>query len=70
MPFDGLNVSVGVMFERWMFYRGVAGKDAALLATLHEALVDRDLDKARRLLSTATAPGGRIAVAGRARAWR
>lgn len=54
-------ISVAVMFERWMFYRGVAGKDAALLRHLHAALTKGELDKAKRLLTTATAPGGRIA---------
>ncbi|HRI09130.1 MAG TPA: MotA/TolQ/ExbB proton channel family protein [Nannocystaceae bacterium] len=56
-------VSVAVMFERWLFYRGLRGKDTALLRTLHETLADRDYDKADRLLKVATAPGGRIASA-------
>ncbi len=55
-------ISVAVMFERWMFFRGLAGKDAALLRNLHAALSDGEVDKAQRLLSTATAPGGRIAA--------
>ena len=56
-------ISVAVMFERWLFYRGLRGKDTALLRTLHETLADRDYDKADRLLKVATAPGGRIASA-------
>ncbi len=55
-------ISVAVMFERWMFFRGLAGKDAALLRNLHAALSDGEVDKAQRLLSTVTAPGGRIAA--------
>ena len=55
-------ISVAVMFERSMFFRGLAGKDAALLRNLHAALTDGEVDKAQRLLSTATAPGGRIAA--------
>jgi biopolymer transport protein ExbB/TolQ len=56
-------VSVGVMFERWIFYRNLRGKDTALLRTLHESLVERDHAKADRLLKVSTAPGGRIAAA-------
>ena len=56
-------ISVAVMFERWLFYRGLRGKDTALLRTLHETLVEREYDRADRLLKVATAPGGRIASA-------
>ncbi|MCA9636494.1 MAG: MotA/TolQ/ExbB proton channel family protein [Myxococcales bacterium] len=56
-------ISVTVMFERWLFYRGIRGKDTALLRTLHEALVDKEFDKAERLVKVATGPGGRIAAA-------
>ncbi|MEZ4454271.1 MAG: MotA/TolQ/ExbB proton channel family protein [Nannocystaceae bacterium] len=56
-------ISVAVMFERWLFYRGLRGKDTALLRTLHEALSEKEYDKAERLLKVATAPGGRITSA-------
>ncbi|MCA9657741.1 MAG: MotA/TolQ/ExbB proton channel family protein [Myxococcales bacterium] len=56
-------ISVGIMFERWLFYRGLTGKDTALLKTLHGALADKEFDKAERLVKVATAPGGRIAAA-------
>lgn len=56
-------ISVGIMFERWLFYRGLIGKDTALLKTLHGALADKEFDRAERLVKVATAPGGRIAAA-------
>ncbi len=56
-------ISVGIMFERWLFYRTLAGKDTALLRTLHEALADHEIDRADRMVKVATAPGGRIASA-------
>ncbi len=56
-------ISVGIMFERWLFYRTLAGKDTALLRTLHEALADGEIDRADRMVKVATAPGGRIASA-------
>lgn len=56
-------ISVAVMFERWLFYRGLRGKDTALLRTLHEALSEKEWEKAERLLKVATAPGGRITAA-------
>jgi biopolymer transport protein ExbB/TolQ len=55
-------ISVGIMFERWLFYRGLTGKDTALLKTLHGALADKEFDRAERLVKVATAPGGRIAA--------
>lgn len=56
-------ISVAVMFERWLFYRGLRGKDTALLRTLHDALSEKEWEKAERLLKVATAPGGRITAA-------
>ncbi len=56
-------ISVGIMFERWLYYRGLTGKDTALLRTLHEALAEGEFDKADRMVKVATAPGGRITSA-------
>lgn len=56
-------ISVGIMFERWLFYRTLSGKDTALLRTLHEALAEHEIDRADRMVKVATAPGGRIASA-------
>jgi len=54
--------SVALMIERGLFYRGIRGRDAALLKSLHAALCDGEVDKAKRLVGVASAPGGRIAA--------
>jgi biopolymer transport protein ExbB/TolQ len=59
----GLSVlSVAVMIERVIFYVGVAGRDQALLRSLHAALSDHDVAKAQALLRDARGPGSRIAA--------
>lgn len=59
----GLSVlSVAVMIERVIFYIGVAGRDQALLRSLHAALSDHDIAKAQALLREARGPGARIAA--------
>lgn len=59
----GLSVvSVAVMIERLIFYAGVQGRDAALVRSLHAALVDRDVAKAQEILRGSPAPGARIAA--------
>lgn len=52
--------SVYVMIERWVFFRSLAGRDAALRKALHEALAAEDIDKARELVRGKVGPGGQI----------
>lgn len=59
----GLSVlSVAVMIERMIFYLGVQGRDHALIPTLHAALSDRDVAKAKSVLRESRGPGARIAA--------
>jgi len=59
----GLSLlSVAMMIERLIFYQGLRGRDEAVLKTLHVALADHDIARARALVKDSPAPGGRIAA--------
>ena len=52
--------SVAIMIERWMFYRGITGKDSSLVKPINDALGDGDVDTARNLVKNAPSPGARM----------
>jgi biopolymer transport protein ExbB len=55
--------SVAIMIERWLFYRGIAGKDAGLSKNVGDALADDDVDRAKSLTKGADSPGARMVSA-------
>lgn len=55
--------SVAIMIERWLFYRGIAGKDAALVKGLGDALDDDDVERATSLTKAVDSPGARMVTA-------
>ncbi len=55
-------VSVGMMFERFLFFHSLRNRDAGLLRKLHSTLADDDVPQAQAVLKDSPAPGARIAV--------
>jgi len=53
-------LSVYVMIERGLFFRGVSGADREIRRNLVAALSDGDLATARKLVEHAVGPGGRM----------
>src|SRR5690606_34055931 len=53
-------LSVYVMIERALFFRGVSGADTEIRRKLIAALNDDDLDAAARTVEHAAGPGGRM----------
>jgi biopolymer transport protein ExbB len=53
-------ISVYVMIERAVFFRSLSGADAKVRRPLLTALGEGDLAKARKLVSDAVGPGGRM----------
>lgn len=52
--------SVAIMIERWLHYRTVTGRDAALAKPLNEALADKDIPAAQAVVKGSEAPGARM----------
>ncbi|PRQ04562.1 Biopolymer transport protein ExbB [Enhygromyxa salina] len=52
--------SVAIVIERVLFFRSLAGRDAALLKPLSEKLAKEDLDGAKGLVKGAPSPGARM----------
>jgi biopolymer transport protein ExbB len=55
--------SVAVVIERFLFYRGITGRDTELAKPLHSALGDDDLGDAKRMVEKADSPGARMVSA-------
>jgi biopolymer transport protein ExbB/TolQ len=53
-------LSVYVMIERGLFFRGVSGADREIRRKLVGALVDGDLPEAKKIVEQAVGPGGRM----------
>lgn len=53
-------LSVYVMIERAIFFRGVAGADAEVRRKVVSALADRDVEAAAKAVDKAEGPGGRM----------
>ncbi len=55
--------SVALVFERWLYYRGLDGKDAALTDGLNKALAKGDREAARKLVKGVESPGAKLVAA-------
>src|SRR5262245_8972207 len=55
-------ISVYIMLDRFLFFRQIAGQDAALRRTLLAAIADGDSARARKLASASPGTGARIVV--------
>ena len=55
--------SVAIVIERWLFFRSITGRDAALTKPIAERLADEDLDGVRGKVKGAASPGGRLVAA-------
>jgi biopolymer transport protein ExbB len=52
--------AVAIVIERWLFFRGISERDAALLKPLHEKLSNDDLEGAAKLVKGVGSPGARM----------
>ena len=55
--------SVAIVIERWLFFRGLEGRDAELLKKVAPKLADGELEEVAGIVKTAQAPGGRMLAA-------
>lgn len=60
----GLSVAaVTIVIERWLFFRGIDGKDTALIKPVHDKLSEGDVDAAMSDAKKASSPGARMVTA-------
>ncbi|MFV8752194.1 MotA/TolQ/ExbB proton channel family protein [Nannocystaceae bacterium ST9] len=52
--------AVAIVIERWLFFRGIADRDTALLKPLHDKLAGDDLEGAAKLVKGVGSPGARM----------
>lgn len=52
--------SVAIVFERWLYYRGLNGVDAGLTTKLNTLLSDGDTDGAKKLVKDVESPGAKL----------
>lgn len=52
--------SVALVIERWLYYRGLTGQDAAMTPKLHAALSDGDIEGAKKVVAGASSPGAEL----------
>jgi biopolymer transport protein ExbB/TolQ len=55
--------SVAIVIERWLFLRGIEGRDTALVRSVAERLSDDDLEGAAGLVKKEGSPGARMLAA-------
>jgi biopolymer transport protein ExbB len=60
----GLSVAaVTIVIERWLFFRGIDGKDTALIKPVHDKLSEGDVEGAMADAKQASSPGARMIAA-------
>ena len=60
----GLSVAaVTIVIERWLFFRGIDGKDTALIKPVHDKLSEGDVEGATADAKKASSPGARMIAA-------
>lgn len=60
----GLSVAaVTIVIERWLFFRGIDGKDTALIKPIHDKLSEGDVEAAMSDAKKASSPGARMIAA-------
>jgi biopolymer transport protein ExbB len=60
----GLSVAaVTIVIERWLFFRGIDGKDTALIKPVHDKLSEGDVEAAMSDAKKASSPGARMVTA-------
>jgi biopolymer transport protein ExbB len=52
--------AIAIVIERWIFYRGITGKDAGLVKPVNDALSHGDLARVRKLVQGAESAGARM----------
>ena len=52
--------SVAIVIERWLFFRNITGRDAALTKPVAERLADDDVEGVRSKIKGAASPGARL----------
>ncbi len=52
--------AVAIVIERWLFFRGIAGRDSALIKPLHDKLAEDDREGAAKLVKGVGSPGARM----------
>ena len=52
--------SVAIVIERWLFFRTITGRDAALTKPVAERLADEDVDGVRSKIKGVASPGARL----------
>lgn len=55
--------SVAIVIERWLYFRGIAGRDAYLLKPVAERMAKDDHEGAASLVKKESSPGARMLVA-------